>query len=229
MEFYPKEYSGKETHLSRNLGLYLDVDGLLRCRGRMANTKWTYDKKHPVLIPPCCEYTIKLIEDTHKKHYHVGVSHTLSILRNNFWIPKGRAQVQKVLRKCAQCIKHGGGPFKIPPTPDLPAERVNYSAPFTYTGIDYFGPIYVNTDKGREKRWACLYTCLAIRAIHLEIVNDMTADECLLALRRFIAAKGIPTMIVSDNALQFKLTAEVLSDYCSQHKIRWKFIPQLAP
>ncbi|XP_047991482.1 uncharacterized protein LOC125230386 [Leguminivora glycinivorella] len=64
----------------------------------------------------------------------------------------------------------------------------------------------------------------------MEIVKDLTAEECLLALRRFIASRGKPKMILSDNAPQFKLTSELLaSPYCVKNSIKWKFIPQLAP
>lgn len=160
----------------------------------------------------------------------MGVSHTLSIIRQQFWIPQGRTQVQKIIKKCPQCVKHGGGPYVLPPTPDLPPERVTFNPPFTYTGMDYFGPMYVTTEQGKEKRWICLYTCLVVRAIHMEVVKNLTADECLLSLRRFIATRGVPTLIVSDNALQFRLTSEVLSNpYCNENNIKWKFIPQLAP
>lgn len=227
---FPNEVAGKVTHLVRNLGLFTDVDGVLRCRGRMMHTDWSYERKHPALIPKDSPFTNEVIRQCHEENYHVGAAHTLSIIRQKYWIPQGRAQVKKVIKLCPQCKKHGGGPYKLPDTPDLPPERVNYSSPFTYTGIDYFGPLFVNTNNGKEKRWVCLLTCLAVRAIHLEVVDNLTADECLLALRRFIATRGLPQLIVSDNAQTFKLTKEVLtSNYCIQNKISWKFIPQLAP
>lgn len=226
--FFPEEVAGKETHLSRNLGLFKDGDGVLRCRGRMMNASWPYEQKYPALIPKDSTFTNELISNTHITNYHVGTPHTLSLIRQRYWIPQGRAQVQKVLKKCPQCVKHGGGPYKLPPPPPLPSERVRYSTPFTYTGVDYFGPLFV--DKTPRKRWVCLFTCLAVRAIHLEVVEDLSAEECLLAIRRFVAARGLPQMIVSDNAQNFKLTSEVLtSPYCIQNKIYWKFIPQLAP
>lgn len=229
-EHFHEEVSGKVTHLTRNLGLYLDVDGLLRCRGRLANTNWTYDMKHPILLPKQTDFTDRIIKEIHEKNYHVGVPHTLSLIREKYWIPQGRAQIQKILRRCQQCIKYGGGPYRLPTAPSLPAERVNYSTPFTYAGVDYFGPVMVNTNAGTEKRWVCLFTCLAVRAIHMEIVRDLTAEECLLALRRIVASRGLPYMVVSDNALYFKLTSEVLSKpYCVSNNIKWKFIPQLAP
>lgn len=117
------------------------------------------------------------------------------ITRERYWIPQGKAQVVKILRRCAQCVRHGGGPYKLPSTPALPPEQVNYSEPFTYTGVDYLGPLYVDTNQGKAKRWVALFTCLAVRAVHLEVVNDLTAEECLLALRRFVATRGVPSCI----------------------------------
>lgn len=171
-----------------------------------------------------------MIMKKHEENYHVGTAHTLSLIRQRYWVPQGRAQVQKILKKCPRCVKHGGGPYKLPPTPALPQERVRFSKPFSFTGMDYFGPIFVKTASLNEKRWICLYTCLAVRAIHLEVVNDLTSIQCLMGLRRFVAGRGRPKLIVSDNATQFKLTSEILADpVCVKNGIRWKFIPQLAP
>lgn len=229
-QYYPDEVNTKITNLSRNLRLFKDDKGVLRCKGRLENTQWSFDMKYPILLPKDCYFTNNLIKKTHQENYHVGVNHTLSIIRKHFWIPQGKVQVIKVLRQCPRCIKHGGGPFKLPDTPSLPKERVNYSSPFTFTGLDYLGPVLVKTDQGTTKRWICLFTCLAIRAIHLEIVQDLTAEEGLLALRRMISTRGVPKLITSDNATQFKLIAEILtSPYCKQKEIQWRFIPQLAP
>ncbi|XP_073941150.1 uncharacterized protein [Choristoneura fumiferana] len=107
-QHFPDELSGKKTHLSRNLDLFLDVDGLLRCRGRMSNTTWSYDMKYPILLPKNCEFTNEIIKETHERNYHVGASHTLNFIRQKYWIPQGKPQVIKVIQKCPQCIKHGG-------------------------------------------------------------------------------------------------------------------------
>lgn len=230
-QYFPQEVAGEETSLKRNLGTFIDEnDGLLRCKGRLDNAMVPYDTKYPILIPKDCTFTNKIIQKIHEENLHVGVSQTLNTLRGKYWIPQGRTQVKKILKQCLRCIKHGGGPYKLPEAPALPSERVNYSTPFTYIGMDYLGPLYVSTSTGVEKRWICLITCLATRAVHLELVKDMTAEECLLGLRRFIAARGLPKKIITDNALYFRLVAEVLSKpYCTENNIRWKFIPQLAP
>lgn len=228
-EYFPKECDGITTDLSRSLQLYKNQDGVLRCKGRFKHTDLTLDQKEPILLPKNSEFTHNIISKLHETNYHVGVSHTLALLRQKYWVPHGRSTVQKVIRRCKQCVKYGGGPFRLPAMPDLPAERVKLSLPFAFTGLDYFGPLLVE-EATREKRWVCLFTCLTIRAVHMEIVKDLSAEECLLAIRRFIAVRGLPQLIVSDNATQFKLTADVLvSDYCMQNNLRWKFIPELAP
>lgn len=127
---------------------------------------------------------------------HAGVSQTLAEIRQDYWIPRGRSEVRKVLSNCKVCQRTEGGPFKMPKMPPWPKERVMQSIPFEYTGVDYFGPMYVKYYNAEEtqgespatkKVWICLFTCFAVRAIHLELAEDMTAEEFLLCLRRFIA------------------------------------------
>ena len=110
------------------------------------------------------------------------------------------------------------------------------SAPFTYTGLDYLGPFYVKGNLPR-KAWICLFTCVAIRAVYLEVVHDMTAEEFLMALRRFISRNGTPKEIILDNAPQFKLMKtttdkewqqvvmdEDVHSYTANQNIKWSFI-----
>lgn len=130
----------------------------------------------------------------------------------------------------------------MPIMPPLPRKRVNESSPFTYTGVDYFGPIYVKTDGVTKKVWVCLFTCLVVRAIHLELMQDMSTEEFLHGLRRFIARWGKPKQLISDNASQFKLASNILEEiwastvrdpdvqsYIANEDIKWQFIVELAP
>ena len=123
-----------------------------------------------------------------------------------------------------------------------PRKKVALSAPFTYTGLDYFGPIYIQAESSKEKVWVCLFTCVTVRAIHLELVKDMTAEQFLLALRRFIARRGKLTQIILDNAPQFKLAKTAIDkawketisrhevqSYTANQGIEWNFIVELAP
>lgn len=228
--FFPEESAKKSTALAKTTGLFVDDQGILRCKGRFQHAELTHDQKYPILLPKGSQITIQLILRIHEQNHHVGVTHTLSLLRQLYWVPHGRTLVKSVLSTCRQCIKYGGGPYKLPCMPDLPANRVRYSSPFTFTGLDYIGPLSVTSNGQKQKRWICLFTCMAVRAVHLEVVGDMTAEEFTLALRRFVAARGAPSLIVSDNAAQFKAAAVVLqSASVGTSRIDWKFIPELSP
>ena len=141
---------------------------------------------------------------------HGHVNHTLATLRKQFWVLQGHAEVKRVLRNCVVCRKYGGGPFKLPMFPPFPKDKLHSASPFQFTGIDYFSPILVKDNTATKKIWVCLFTCLITRAVHLEIVFDMTTAEFLFCFRRFIAPRGLPEKVISDNALQFKAADTIL-------------------
>lgn len=130
----------------------------------------------------------------------------------------------------------------MPQIPSFPEERVGQSTPFARTGLDYLGSISIKTAGNARKVWVCLFTCVVTRAVHLEIVQGMTTSEFLLCLRRFIAQRGKPDKILSDNAPQFKMakyTVDVFwkrvikskeaQSYGSGEGIKWRFTVKLAP
>ena len=83
--------------------------------------------------------------------------------------------------------------------------------PFQYLGLDYFGPVYVRTtEPPPRKSWVCLFVRSSTRAVHLELVNDMTTDEFIMCFRRFVARRGVPADVLSDNAKHFHLDATIL-------------------
>ncbi|VDK89646.1 unnamed protein product, partial [Onchocerca ochengi] len=125
----------------------------------------------------------------------------LSRLRKTFWIPKGRAEVKRVLNKCMGCKRWMAKPFKLPTMPKYPEFRVTRSRSFARVGLDYLGPISVKTGTGLSKRWIALLTCFTTRAVHLEMADDLSAASFLNVLR-----------ILSDNASQFQLVFETLMD-----------------
>ena len=195
---------GKKSDLGNKLNLVIDNDGLLRCKGRYDNVNLTDGARYPKLLHKSEHYTRLVIEDYHSKLLHSGVSQTLAHTRKEYWIPHGRSKVKKVLNQCRVCRRTEGNPYKMPRMPPWPKERVNEALLFEHTGLDYFGPLYVKqyphasdqkTTPEIRKVWVCLFTCLVVRAIHLEIVDDMSADQFLLCLRRFIARRGTPVRL----------------------------------
>ena len=154
--------------------------------------------------------TYLIIDHSHKQILHSGASQTLSQVRRKYWIPQGRATIKCVLRNCITCRKHRGGPCQTPVMPSLPKTRVTEACPFSRTGLDYMGHIYIKTNDGTIKTWVCLFTCLVTLAIHLEMTKNMTGEEFLLGFREFIAVRGMPVEIWSDNASQFKTASGIL-------------------
>ena len=154
--------AGRTNTLQRQLGLCLDIHHLLRCQGRRL---FSVDAQCPALLPRHHWFTDLVIRDCHHRTLHAGVEHTLSRLRTAFWIPKGRATVKAALTQCVTCRRYQGPSFALPSMPPLPKERVTQSDPFTFVGIDYFGPIQIRdtTTTSVTKIWVCLFTCLAVR------------------------------------------------------------------
>ena len=235
-------HNRKSNHFINQLGVRVDDYVVLRCQGRMKNAALTEGTRFPILLPSNDKLTELVIEDTHARILHSGVSQTLGTIRLKYWIIRGRASVKKVLRKCVVCKRLEGGPYKMPLMAPLPKARVSEATPFSRTGLDYLGPLHTRDNGVVRKIWICLFTCFVTRAIHLEIVSDMTTTAFLFCLRRFIATRGTPSEIVSDNAMQFKLadktlhliwknimTSEEIQSYFSGGGIKWSFIVELSP
>jgi hypothetical protein len=214
--------------------LFLDEDGLLRCRGRI--TEDTHPISiDPILLPP--EETMEklIVMRAHDAVFHGGLSATLAKTREEFWLLKGRQKVKRYLRSCVACKKIQGLPYACPPLPRLPSFRLASIRAFSTTGVDYCGPLFVSIRKGEEnvKVYILLFTCASTRAIHIEVVPDLSTKSFLLALKRFVSRRGIPDL-VSDNASTFKAADKTISktqvqDYASTRKIKWKFVTQYAP
>ncbi|GJQ70631.1 hypothetical protein Trydic_g23021 [Trypoxylus dichotomus] len=77
---------------------------------------------------------------------------------------------------------------------DLPDHRVNVSRPFLATGVDYAGPFDMRDGRLRNRKivkgYICLFVCFSIKAVHMELVGDLSADSFLNALKRFTARRG---------------------------------------
>ncbi|XP_038069844.1 uncharacterized protein LOC119739081 [Patiria miniata] len=124
---------------------------------------------------------------------------------------------------------------------ELPAERVTpEKPPFTYVGVDYFSPLYVKQGRSHVKRYVRVFTCLTMRAIHIEIAHSLDTDAFINALRRFISRRGTPEKIRSDNGTNFtdgerelresiaSLNEQKFGDYLHQRGIEWQFNPPTA-
>ena len=224
----------------KQFNLYLDEDKIIRCKGRINNADTTEESKNPVLLPSRHRYTELLIRERHDHVHHNGVRETLNAIRETHWVLKGREAVKRVIRKCTICRRYEGKPFIAPPSPELPTDRVYEGPPFTYTGIDFAGPLYVNSTspENRSKAYCCLFTCASTRAVHLELTESLTVTSFLQAFRKFVSRRGLPAKLLTDNAKTFKsasvdvkkiIKSSEVKKYLANRQIDWQFIMEQAP
>ena len=179
------------------------IDGVLCVGGRLRNAPITEDAKHPILLPKKHHVTDLIVRKYHEELAHAGREHVLASVRLKFWIIKGRVAVRRVLRDCFKCRRRNA-PTGEQRMANLPLERVTPDRPpFTFVGVDYFGPMLVKQKRSHVKRYGCLFTCLASRAVHIEIAHSLDTDSFIDALRRFIARRGRPEVMRSDNGTNF--------------------------
>ena len=145
---------------------------------------------------------------------------------------------ERTIRQCVICRKCSGAPYKAPDPPPLPKLRVQQSDPFTTTGVDFTGALYVRGIEGENKVYICLFTCAVTRAVHLEVVTDLTEQSFIQAFRRFVNRKSLPHTMISDNASTYLAAADELKNLfqstslketLGRQGVEWKFIPKRAP
>ena len=224
--------------LVRQLRLFLDSDQLLRCGGRIHNAPLSELAKFPYLLPSKHHFTNLVILHAHTEQHHSGVNSTLTTVRQQYWIPSGRQRIRSLLRTCVICRRNAGKPYSTPDPPLLVKCRVNAAHPFEVTGVDFTGALYVRSSDGEQKVYVCLFTCAVSRAIHLEIVVNLTVECFLQAFRRFASRRSLPRLMLSDNAstylaaakeLQALLSSAALSENLARRGVEWRFIPKRAP
>ena len=204
----------------QQFNMFMDETGVWRCGGRLTNADMPQLSKHPILLEITHPFTTLIVKDCHEKVMHNGVRETLSELRSRYWIVRGRSFIRRVLHECFVCKKMQGQHYVIPPSPPLPEFRVQQAQPFSSCGVDYAGPLYL---KDTGKVWISLFTCCVTRAIHLELVPDMTADAFLRCFKRFTARRGVPSRVISDNSKTFKSASRLIFKLLESPEVRKYF------
>ena len=222
------------------LSPYMDNDGITRIGGRLRRAELSSMKKHQIILPGQ-HHLVKLLVKYYHNKTHRGTEYVLSELRQTYWITSARSAIKKIARNCLHCRKLNAKPI-TPYMCDLPSYRLDYKeSPFTHTGVDFFGPLYIKQRRSRLKRWGSLFVCMVTRAIHLELVESMETDSFINTLQRFINRRGRPKTILSDCGSNFKGTVAELkphltelnqgkiSNFTSNQNIQWKFNPPSSP
>lgn len=173
------------------------------------------DARKPIILPTTHPLTGLLIDHHHHQMRHQNLDAVVCSIRQRFWVPHLRSQVKKRKNMCLHCKREQLKPC-TPIMGQLPTDRVTpFVRPFSYTGLDYFGPIIVSIGRRQEKRWVALFTCLTTRAVHLELAADLSTDACILCIRNFFNLRGLPIRIRSDNGTNFIGADQIIRDMTS--------------
>ncbi|CAL8111098.1 unnamed protein product [Orchesella dallaii] len=233
----PIEKKSKIFHLSPVL-----KNGIIVVGTRLIKSpNLTEEAKFPPVLEAKHPWTKLLVESYHRDLGHHGLELISNELRQRYWIVGLRLAVKDASKKCLKCREDRAKavPPQMAVLPDFRVTRP--PRPFTYVGVDYFGPIEVNILRRKVKRWGVLFTCLSTRAIHLEVAYSLSTDGMLMALERFVCRRGEPVEIWSDNGTNFKgadhemkkclqeMDQEKIQDKLSCRRIVWNFIPPGAP
>ena len=222
----------KRLPLVRQLLLYLDHAGLICGGGRIHTASLSESTKFPILLPLKDPFTSLLIRHTHKVRYHAGVNMTLTALHQMYWVLCARQQIRALLRKYVTCRKLTGWPYTAPDSSPLVKAYVQQSMPFEVTGV-----LFVRGEP-ECKVYICLFTCTVTRAVHLEMVTDLTVERFLQAFRCFSSRKSLPCLVLLGNGSNFLSAADELKALFSSTSLtsalsksgtEWRFIPKWAP
>ena len=171
---------------------------LIVVKGRLRHSKLPSQAKHPFVLPRDHDLSRLIVTHSHNVA-HLGVEWTFTRLRAKFWIIGAKNLIKQVKRQCMVCRKLYARPMEQHMA-DLPAERVTPGLScFENTGLDFFGPFYVKVGRGTAKRYGVVFTCFTTRAVHVEKIDSLESDAFLNGLFRFIARRGSPSKVFSDN------------------------------
>ena len=197
-----KQKSGKLRLLSYSP--FVGPDNLLRSQSRLRRlSDVRHDTKHPVILHGKHHFVKLMLKHLHQMYHHLGFDYVRAQVGPKYIILKIRSILRTIRYQFIPCRKRDTV-IVNPMMADLPKERLGYlEPPFSNCGVDYFGPFFVSTRRSSEKRWVFLFTCLITRAIHLEKVSSMDTSAGVAGIERFIARRGMPNVIWSDNGTNF--------------------------
>ena len=220
---------------------------ILRVGGRLSRAPIPYDARFPALVPKNHRFVSLYIEYLHRLHLHAGPKVLLGIIRQRSWIVNAREVVRKVVRNCVHCF-HYKPKLMEQIMGNLPADRLRAQRPFLVSGVDFCGP-FLTTHRTRGKipykTYIAVFVCFSSKATHLELVSDLSTNNFILCLKRFVGRRGIPQRLYCDNATNFvgahnKLTElknalfqedvlQAIKTYSTQMGFVFCFIPPRAP
>ena len=239
----------KDSRL-KTLNPFLDDKQLLRIGGRLTNSELSMSQKHPVILDGKSELMEKYFIHLHKSLCHCGPTLLLCHAGRKLHVVGARRLCRKLCAKCVRCRRYRPR-MEQQKMGELPAYRVSSKqVAFDHTGIDCAGPFITKAGRVRNpvlgKAHICVFVCMATKAVHMEVVSEESTAAFQAALDRFIARRGCPSHIYSDNGGNFvgarndlkgfykflkdqKNSEEIQHYLATQHEVTWHNIPARSP
>ena len=226
----------------------IDSSGVIRVGGRGCNQKVPYSSQHPVILSGKHPLARLIIHFEHLCLLHAGPTLLACSLNSRFYIIGGRKAIRSITRGCITCRRVSARP-QAQMLGQLPIERITPDLVFDKVGVDYAGPFYIKYGHVRKptivKSYASVFVSLSVKAVHIELASDLTAEAFIACLRRSISRRGKPALIWSDHGMNFigaareikeivaflddQKSQDAISQFCSVQGIQWKFIPEHSP
>ena len=215
----------------KKLSPIIDAEGLLGVGGRLEHADLKFEERHPLILPSSHHATTLIVRYYHARVQHQGRHFTLGAIRSHgLWILGGKRLINSVINSCIKCKKLRGRQH-IHKMANLPVDRLTPAPPFSFLGLDVFGPWLVSARRTRggvanSKRWASLFTCLTTRAIHIELIESMDSSSFINALRRFLALRGPVVQLCSDCGTNFIGAHNELQASLNFSRLLWSLTPE---
>jgi len=156
------------------------IDDIIRVGGRISRAPVAFEAAHPKILPKSHHVSVLIVRYYHHVLSYAGHEHVLSVIRQHFWILRGRVLVRQMLSSFVSCRRRKAPPLQQV-VADLPKERLSpYQPPFTYTGLDCFGPFYVKRSRSTVKVYGCIFVCFNSRVVHIEDVSSLETDTFMI-------------------------------------------------
>lgn len=218
-------------------------DGTIVVGGRVERwVQMSYNEKEVVLLPYKHRFSRLYTMYIHNQG-HYGVATTVAKVRSRFWIIGLHKLAKTIKYHCVTCKKLDQNTAEQV-IGKLPEERLKPAPAWSSTGIDLFGPFKIKDEvkkRSMGKSYGVIFSCLATRAVHVDVAPDYSTQKFLMVLRRFVALRGYPKQLISDRGTQLvaantelkKMTEEwdweKLAEFGVTEGMRWKFVPADAP
>ena len=231
----------------QKLSPFIDSVGICRVGGRLAHSHLSYGSKFPILLPKQARLSELICSHYHRLTCHSGPTAVQALIQTKFWIFSLRSLLRHVIFICLQCYRLKAKPPQ-PFMADLPPARSQPSRVFAHSATDFAGPFLVKESNRRNNRhhtkaYLCIFVDLPTKAVHLELVSQLSTEAFMACFDRFVARRGLPLTVTSDNGTNYQGSARELKEAqqflieneekifssLASRQIKWKFNPPNAP